>query len=43
LASGTFPTTARASFAIDAPWSALGYSRHRLVDYVTVKSLHDKD
>ena len=43
LASGKFPTTARASFAIDAPWSALGHSRHRLVDYVTVKSLDDKD
>lgn len=39
LAQGKFPTTARVSFAIDAPWSALGRSRHRLVDYVTPKSL----
>ena len=43
LAAGKFPTTARASFAIDAPWSAIGRSRHRLVDYVTPKSLGDKD
>jgi phosphohistidine phosphatase len=43
LAGGKFPTIARASFAIDAPWSALGRSRHRLIDYVTPKSLGDKD
>jgi phosphohistidine phosphatase len=42
LASGKFPTTARASFVIEPPWSALGRSRHRLTDYVTVKSLGDK-
>jgi hypothetical protein len=39
LASGKFPTTARASFAVDALWPALGRSRHQLTDYVTVKSL----
>jgi phosphohistidine phosphatase len=39
LASGKFPTTARASFAVDALWSALGRARHQLTDYVTVKSL----
>jgi phosphohistidine phosphatase len=43
LASGKFPTIARASFAIDAPWSALGRSRHQIVDYVTLKSLGNKD
>ena len=43
LAAGKFPTTARASFAIDGAWSALDRSRHALIDYVTVKSLGDKD
>ena len=43
LAAGKFPTTARASFTIDAPWSAIGRSRHRLTDYVTSKSLGGKD
>jgi phosphohistidine phosphatase len=43
LASGKFPTTARASFAIEGPWATLGHSRHRLTDYITVKSLGDKD
>jgi len=43
LAGGKFPTTARASFAIDCAWSALDRSRHPLIDYVTVKSLGDKD
>ena len=32
-----------ASFAIDGAWSALDRSRHALIDYVTVKSLGDKD
>lgn len=39
LASGKFPTAARASFRIAAPWSTLGLSRHELVDYVTADSL----
>jgi phosphohistidine phosphatase len=39
LASGKFPTLARASFAVAPPWSALDRSRHPLVDYVTAKSL----
>jgi phosphohistidine phosphatase len=43
LAGGKFPTTARASFAVEGPWSAIGRSRHRLVDYVTPKALGDKD
>ncbi len=41
LAAGKFPTTARASLAIDAPWASLDRSRHRLVDYVTPKSPGD--
>jgi phosphohistidine phosphatase len=44
LASGKFPTAARASFRIPDPWSALGRSRCELVDYVTAESLRrDKD
>jgi phosphohistidine phosphatase len=39
LASGKFPTTARASFAIVKPWAGLARSRHALLDYVTAKSL----
>jgi phosphohistidine phosphatase len=38
LAEGKFPTAARASFAIDTTWAALHSARHRLTDYVTVKS-----
>jgi phosphohistidine phosphatase len=39
LASGKFPTAARASFWISDCWSALGRSRYELVDYVTAESL----
>lgn len=39
LASGKFPTGARASFEIGTRWSGLGAVRHRLVDYVTAASL----
>ena len=39
LAAGKFPTTARASFAIESPWANLARSRHALTDYVTAKSL----
>jgi phosphohistidine phosphatase len=39
LAAGKFPTAARVTFHILTPWSALGSSRHRLVDYVTAGSL----
>ncbi len=42
LAAGKFPTTARASFAIDSPWATLARSRHALTDYVTAKSLGDQ-
>ena len=41
LAAGKFPTTARASFAIDGAWADLGRSRHALTQYVTAKSLED--
>ena len=43
LVQGKFPTTARASFAVEGLWLALGRSRHQLTDYVTVKSLGDND
>ena len=43
LASGKFPTGARASFEIATDWSGLDRSRHALTDYVTPKSLGDQD
>ena len=39
LASGKFPTAARASFGLSDRWSALGGSRCQLVAYVTADSL----
>lgn len=39
LASGKFPTAARASFMIATRWSALAGGHQSLVDYVTVGSL----
>jgi phosphohistidine phosphatase len=41
LATGKFPTTARASFAIESSWASLGRSRHALTQYLTAKSLGD--
>lgn len=41
LASGKFPTAARASFAIEGPWATLAASRHKLTEYATVKSTRD--
>jgi len=41
LASGKFPTAARASFQVSDPWSALGRSRYEIVDYVTADSLRN--
>ena len=38
LASGKFPTAARASFCVATRWSALGQGRHRLIGYETVGS-----
>ena len=42
LAAGKFPTTARASFAIESPWASLEQSRHALTQYVTAKTLGDQ-
>ncbi len=39
LASGKFPTAARATLQIPERWSTLGRSRYPLVDYVTAGSL----
>jgi phosphohistidine phosphatase len=43
LANGKFPTGVRARFVIATSWAELDTVRHRLVDYVTVKSLGGKD
>jgi phosphohistidine phosphatase len=43
LASGKFPTGARASLLIQGSWASLDKSRHRLTDYVTPKSLGEED
>ena len=43
LAAGKFPTTARASFAIDGPWASLGHAPRPLTAYVTPKSLGERD
>ena len=43
LASGKFPTAARASFSIETGWAALGSARHRLVGYVTPASLGEEE
>jgi phosphohistidine phosphatase len=39
LADGKFPTGVRVSFVVGTPWSGIAAGGHRLVDYVTVKSL----
>jgi len=43
LANGKFPTGVRASFAIAGSWLEIDGTRHKLVDYVTVKALGGKD
>jgi len=43
LNEGKFPTGVRVSFAIAASWSEIADARHRIVDYVTVKSLGGRD
>ena len=43
LAGGKFPTMARASFAVDGPWSRLDRARHALLAYATPKSLGKDD
>jgi phosphohistidine phosphatase len=39
LANGKFPTGVRARFVVATSWADIATTRHRLVDYVTVKSL----
>lgn len=43
LANGKFPTGVRCRFVIATSWAEIGDTRHRLVDYVTVKSLGGED
>lgn len=43
LTNGKFPTGVRASFVIATSWAAIDSARHKLADYVTVKSLGGKD
>lgn len=43
LASGKFPTSARASFTVASSWSGLSPGRQQLLDYVTPKSLGVSD
>ncbi len=43
LANGKFPTGVRARFVVATSWAEIDSTRHRLVDYVTVKSLGGKD
>ena len=43
LANGKFPTGVRASFVIATSWAEIAGARHRLTDYVTVKSLGGED
>ncbi len=43
LANGKFPTGVRVRFVIGTSWAAIDTTRHRLVDYVTIKSLGGKD
>jgi phosphohistidine phosphatase len=43
LANGKFPTGVRCRFVVGADWAEIDSIRHRLVDYVTVKSLGDLD
>jgi phosphohistidine phosphatase len=39
IADGKFPTGVRVSFMIEGNWAALNAARHKVTDYVTVKSL----
>jgi len=43
LANGKFPTGVRARFVVATNWAELDSTHHRLVDYVTVKSLGGQD
>jgi phosphohistidine phosphatase len=43
LANGKFPTGVRTRFVIGTSWAEIDTERHRLVDYVTIKSLGGRD
>ena len=43
LANGKFPTGVRARFVVATGWADIDRERHRLIDYVTVKSLGGLD
>lgn len=43
LANGKFPTGVRCRFVIGTDWAGIDTTRHRLIDYVTVKSLGGRD
>lgn len=43
LVNGKFPTGVRCRFVVGTDWADIDSTRHRLVDYVTVKSLDGKD
>jgi phosphohistidine phosphatase len=43
LANGKFPTGVRTRFVIGSSWAEIDTERHRLIDYVTVKSLGGQD
>jgi len=43
LVNGKFPTGVRCRFVVGTDWGEIDSTRHRLVDYVTVKSLGDPD
>jgi phosphohistidine phosphatase len=43
LANGKFPTGVRVRFVITTNWAEIDSARHRLVDYVTAKSLDAGD
>lgn len=43
LVNGKFPTGVRCRFVIGSDWAGIDGTRHRLIDYVTVKSLGADD
>lgn len=43
LVNGKFPTGVRCRFVVGTEWAEIDSTRHRLVDYVTVKSLGADD
>ena len=43
LINGKFPTGVRCRFVIATSWAEIDSERHRLIDYVTVKSLGGRD